>query len=108
MNELILAVIGSSSLGGAVTFLLTRYFTKKDKDEEAEDLTRETLAAITYTLTSNEIEKLIAKGWASSDERRALEILYKVYKKNGWNGDMDARMKIIHRLPFREEDISEC
>lgn len=112
MNEilmpLILAAIGSSSLGGVVTFLVTRHFTKKDKDEEGRKLERETLAAITYTLMSNEIEKLISKGWASSEERRALEILYKVYKKNGWNGDMDARMEIVHTLPFRKEDVCEC
>lgn len=104
---IIVAAISSSSLGGVVTFLVTRYFTKKDKDEDAEKLARETQAAIAYSITSNEIEKLISKGWASSEERRALEILFKVYKKNGWNGDMDARMEIVHHLPFREEDC-EC
>ena len=108
LMPVILAVIGSSWLGGIVTFLVTRHFTKKDKDEEGRKLERETLAAITYTLMSNEIEGLISKRWATSEERRALEILFTVYKKNGWNGDMDARMEIVHNLPFRKEDICEC
>ena len=112
MNEylmpIILAAISSSSLGGAVTFLVTRHFTKKDKNDAEQQLTRETLAALSYSITSNEIEKLISKGWATSEERRALEILFKVYKKNGWNGDMDARMEIVHNLPFRKEDVCEC
>ena len=107
LMPIILAAISSSSLGGAVTFLVTRHFNKKDKNDADQQLIRETMAALSYSLMSNEIEKLISKGWATSEERRALEILFKVYKKNGWNGDMDARMEIVHHLPFREEDI-EC
>ena len=111
MNEylmpIILAIIGSSWLGGLVTFFVTRHFNKKDKNDADNQLIKETLGALSYSITSSEIEKLISKGWATSEERRALEILFKVYKKNGWNGDMDARMEIVHSLPFRKEDV-EC
>lgn len=102
--ELIIAILGTSSVTWLVQFFVTRHFSKKDKDEEGQKILRKTLGAVTYALVSNEIEKLIAQGYATSDERRALEILYDAYKANGWNGDMDARMEKVHSLPFREED----
>ena len=106
--NLILTILGTSSVTWFVQFFVTRHFSKKDKDEEGNKLIKKTLAAVTYSLVSNEIDKLISKGWATSEERRALEILYDAYKANGWNGDMIARMEIVHTLPFREEDICKC
>lgn len=99
------AILGSSSVAGLLQFFVTRHFSKKDKDEEGEKLIKKTLAAVTYSLVSNEIDKLINKGYATSEERRALEILYDAYKANGWNGDMEARMEIVHKLPFRKEEV---
>lgn len=103
--NLILMILGTSSVTWMVQFFVTRHFSKKDKDKEDIKLIKKTLAAVTYSNVSNEIEKLISKGWATSEERRALEILYDAYKANGWNGDMEARMEKVHDLPFREEDI---
>lgn len=101
MDEIILAALGSSSITGLVQFFVTRHFDRKD-------IIRKTLGAVTYAMVSNEIEKLIQKGFATSDERRALEVLYDAYKANGWNGDMKARMEIVHKLPFGEEEICKC
>lgn len=101
--ELIAAILGTSSVTWLVQFFVTRHFSKKDKDKEAIKLIKQTLAAVSYLEVSNEIAKLISKGWATSEERRALEILYDAYKANGWNGDMEARMDKVHSLPFREE-----
>lgn len=98
--ELWVAVLGTSSVAGILQLLVTRHFAKKDKDEEGDKLIKKTLAAVTYSMVSNEIDKLIAKKYATSEERRALEILYDAYKANGWNGDMEARMEIVHKLPF--------
>ena len=103
--NLIVMILGTSSVTWIVQFFVTRHFSKKDKDEEDIKLIKKTLAAVTYSNVSNEIEKLISKGWATSEERRALEILCDAYKANGWNGDMEARMEKVHDLPFREEDI---
>lgn len=103
--NLIVMILGTSSVTWIVQFFVTRHFSKKDKGEEDIKLIKKTLAAVTYSNVSNEIEKLISKGWATSEERRALEILYDAYKANGWNGDMEARMEKVHDLPFREEDI---
>ena len=102
--DLITAILGTSGVTWLVQFFVTRHFAKKDKDEEGRNLIKKTLAAVTYSLVSNEIEKLLSKGYATSEERRALEILYDAYKANGWNGDMVARMNRIHSLPFREEE----
>ena len=63
------------------------------------------MAAVTYSLISNEVDRLIEKKYAKSEERRSLAILYDAYKSNGWNGDMEARIEAIHKLPFRKEDI---
>ena len=101
--ELIEAILGTSFVTWIVQFFVTRHFAKKDKDEAGNKLIKKTLAAVTYSLVSNEIEKLLSKHYATSEERRALEILYDAYKANGWNGDMEARMDKVHSLPFREE-----
>ena len=109
--DLVVALLGTSSITWLIQFIVTRHYHKKDSDRaqieqmrEEIKLIKETLAAEMYTLVSNEIERFIAKGYATSSERRALEILYDAYHANGWNGDMEARMEIVHNLPFRKED----
>ena len=109
--EIIIAFLGTSSVTWIIQFVVTRHYHKKDSDraqiEELKEeikLIKDTLAAETYNSVSNEIDRFIAKGYATSSERRALEILYDAYHANGWNGDMEARMEIVHNLPFRKED----
>ena len=47
---------------------------------------------------SQEIERLLDKGFATPAERHVLDEMYKNYKKHGWNGDMDARLEKVYKL----------
>ena len=80
-------------------FLTTRHYAKKD-------LTLETLAVLTYNTLSDKLDWLIEKGYATAEERHELNLLYNVYKKHGWNGDMDARINIVFHLPFDKPEVS--
>lgn len=106
-NAFIVTILGTSSITWLIQFIVTRHFALKDEEKKKDSVERKTLGAISYAMVSNEIDKLIDKGFATSEERRALEVLYDAYKANGWNGDMSARMEVVHRIPFREEDV-EC
>ena len=67
----------------------------------------ETLAVITYNTISDKLNTLIQKEFVTSEERHELHILYELYKKHGWNGDMDARMEIVQHLPFTKPEVNE-
>ena len=90
----IVAVLGSNAFTCFVQYRLNR----KNKDSEGQELLRKTLAAVTYGTISNEIERLLTKGFATPDERHTLNVLFDAYKANDWNGDMDARMDKVYRL----------
>jgi len=91
---LIIAIISSN----AFTYFVQYRLNKKNKDSEGQELLRKTLAAVTYGTISNEIERLLTKGFATPDERHTLNVLFDAYKANGWNGDMDARMEKVYHL----------
>ncbi|MGI6751066.1 MAG: hypothetical protein ACOX4U_00375 [Anaerovoracaceae bacterium] len=94
------AVIGSNALTAVVQHRLTR----KSKTCLDQRLIRSTLAAVTYSMLSTEIECMIAKDFATPSERKSLGILYDAYKANGWNGDMEARMQKVYALPTTPPD----
>ena len=91
---LIGAILGSNTLTVRVQYRLSRW----DKNDEDGELLRKTLAAVTYGTLSNELERLLTKGYATPDERHTLNILFDAYRENGWNGDMDARMEKVYHL----------
>ena len=41
-------------------------------------------------------------GYATPEQRKEMEILIEAYKRNGWNGDMDARIKRFYELPTKD------
>lgn len=89
-----IAVISS----GCLSTLIQCIFNRKRQDDADAELLKRTLAALAYSSISNEIERLLTKGFASPDERKTISILFETYKLNGWNGDMDARMKKVYDL----------
>ena len=58
----------------------------------------ETIRLLAYARMSEEIERLLDKGYATPAERRILDEMYLNYKAHGWNGDMDARLKKVYEL----------
>ncbi len=113
----VLSVLGSN---GLLLFLVKRFFDKKDQREaeirrqreQAEENQRqrndelyrkvnnalETIRLLAYARMSEEIERLLTKGYATPAERRVLDEMFKNYKAHGWNGDMDARLEKVYSL----------
>ena len=113
----VLSVLGSN---GLLLFLVKRFFDKKDQKEaeirrqreQAEENQRqrndelyrkvdnslETIRLLAYARMSEEIERLLTKGYATPAERRVLDEMFKNYKAHGWNGDMDARLEKVYAL----------
>ncbi len=94
---------------GVVLFLIKRYFSNKDKRDEIRatqdnamrkqvETGLETIRLLAYSRMSEEIEKLLSKGFATPAERRIIDEMYENYKAHGWNGDMDARLKKVYAL----------
>lgn len=100
---LITAVLGSN----AFTYYVQYRLNKKNKESEDGELLQKTLASVAYGTISNEIERLLTKGFATPDERHTLNILFDAYKANGWNGDMDARMEKVYRMRTDRADEAE-
>lgn len=94
---------------GLILFFVKRYFSKKDKmekerNESMEKLFKnvktslETIRLLSYHRMSEEIERLLNKGFATPAERRVLDEMRVNYKEHGWNGDMDARLEKVYAL----------
>lgn len=111
MLEIILAIISGlfAISNGLVLFFVKRYFSKKDKiekekNENMEELFKnvktslETIRLLSYHRMSQEIERLLDKGFATPAERRVLDEMFANYKEHGWNGDMDARLEKVYAL----------
>lgn len=58
----------------------------------------ETIRLLAYARMSEEIERLLDKGFATPAERRILDEMYQNYKAHGWNGDMDSRLEKVYAL----------
>lgn len=91
MAMIIVAMFGSNGLFTLITWLLNRNSTQK-----------KTLEAVSYSILSTRLEERLDSGYATPEQRKELEILIEAYKKNGWNGDMDARIKRFYDLPTKK------
>ena len=87
-------IVGSDAALALAQYLITRHFDRKD-------VVRQTLAAVSYAALSDKIEKRLDDDYASPEQRQELKILYEAYKANGWNGDMDERIKKVYSLPTK-------
>lgn len=99
---IIVAVVSSNALFGLITFLISRHDRRRDDREDRDDKILKTLAAVSYTALSDNIEKRLDAGYATPEQRRELDILFEAYKANGWNGDMDERIKKVYALPTKK------
>lgn len=95
VTTIVVAMLGSNALFGLITYLISRYFDRKDT-------IRQTLAAVAYTALSDKIEERLDSDYATPEQRRELDILYDAYKANGWNGDMDERITKVYALPTKK------
>lgn len=95
-------VLGSNGLWAVITIIITRLFNKKDKNSEEKQLEKTTIALLMYQSFSDKIERVLDKGFATPSDRQDIKNMHKKYKENGWNGDMDERIKRIYALPTKD------
>lgn len=91
LTAIVIAVLGSNGLFTLIQFLINRNSTVKM-----------TMQAVSYYMLSDKIEMRLDAGYATPEQRKDLEVLIEAYKKNGWNGDMDARIKRFYELPTKD------
>ena len=91
VTAIIIAALGSNGLFTLVTWLINR-----------NSATRQTLEAVSYSMLSDKLEKRLDAGFATPEQRKEMEILIEAYKRNGWNGDMDARIQRFYNLPTKK------
>ena len=107
--DILVSVLSSALSSSIVLYLVQRFFAKRDKkDDEANKQKEElygrivagleTIRLLSYYRMSEEIERLLDKGFATPAERRVLDEMFKNYKEQGWNGDMDARLEKVYKL----------
>lgn len=91
MTAIIISVLGSNGLFTLIQYLLNR-----------NSVVKTTLEAVSYTMLSDRLEVRLNSGFATPEQRKEMEILIEAYKKNGWNGDMDARIQRFYNLPTKQ------
>lgn len=93
MEAIIIAVLGSNGLFTLIQYIMNR-----------NSVTRSTVEAVSYFMLSDRIEARLDAGYATPEQRKDVEVLIEAYKKNGWNGDMDARIKRFYDLPTKPQN----
>lgn len=107
--EIAISLLSTFGAGGILLFFIKRYFDRRDaheaeRNKEQEELIKEvktsleTIRLLAYARMSEEIERLLDKGFATPAERRIIDEMYRNYKAHGWNGDMDARLEKVYAL----------
>ena len=91
ITAIVIAALGSNGLFTLITWIINR-----------NSATRQTLEAVSYSMLSDRLEARLDSGYATPEQRKEMEILINAYKKNGWNGDMDARIKRFYDLPTKK------
>lgn len=89
---------------GAVQYIVQMFVNKREKKNQAASRVAKTLSIQSYCNLKQECNALIEKGFATESDRRFLYKMYDNYKEWGWNGDMDALMERVDRLPYLEKD----
>lgn len=111
---LILGILGN----GLLQTVLQRKWQKEDKkDEKTEkkeawqtaleekcDAVQEVCDCLLYHTLADKLEYYRVRGWADDTDRREILSLHSIYKKRGFNGDMDVRMENFFKLPMEESE----
>ena len=106
--EVILSVIGGSCgaaiVSGAVA-LLQFLINRKDRSSGKADVRGKALRYLMLYIIQERAKQHIREGEISLDERRSLHHWHELYHEGlGGNGDADALMQQVERLPVRIED----
>lgn len=91
LTTIIIAVLGSNGLFTLIQYIINR-----------NSIVKKTMEAVSYSMLSDKLETRLDAGYATPEQRKEMEILIEAYKKNGWNGDMDARIQRFYSLPTKQ------
>lgn len=91
ITAIIIAVLGSNGLFTLIQYIINR-----------NSIVKKTMEAVSYSMLSDKLEIRLDAGYATPEQRKEMEILIEAYKKNGWNGDMDARIQRFYNLPTKQ------
>ena len=90
-TAIIIAALGSNGLFTFIQWLINRNSALK-----------QTLEAVSYSELSDKLEARLDQGYATPEQRKEMDILIEAYKRNGWNGDMDARIQRFYNMPTKD------
>lgn len=113
--EFVVSILSEFGIGAIILFFIKRYFDRKDAKEKEVfqrqqdimdeiDTSIETIRLLAYTMMSEETERLLDKGFATTSDRRIINEMYRNYHEHGWNGDMETRMDAVNKLPLTASD----
>lgn len=107
-TEIIVAVLSSSAVAAAVTSICNEIVAGKQRREEKaskEDNQNKALRYIMLYIIQERAKELIRDGSVTLDERRSLHHWHDLYHNGlGGNGDADALMAQVDKLPVRVEE----
>ena len=108
MRDVILSIIGGSCGAAIVSgiFALIQYrLARKDKLTDRADAQRKALRYIMLYIIQERAKQLIKDGSVSLEERRSLHHWHELYHNGlGGNGDADALMAQVDKLPLKTAD----
>jgi hypothetical protein len=80
---------------GFINMLITRRYTLQDK----KDIEREALKYLMRDSLTRYLKELVADGEASDADKQYAESWHDLYKRFGWNGQLDPLMAKVRELP---------
>lgn len=87
--------------------IMIAYLEHKWKKDERKDLEHEVLKYLTRESLTRYLRDLLAEGEASDAEKRYAEEYHSLYKKLGWNGQLDNLLNSVMQLPVDKGGYNE-
>ena len=107
-TEIIVAVLSSSAVAAAVTSICNEIVASKRRREEKagkEDKQNKALRYIMLYIIQERAKELIREGGVTLEDRRSLHHWHDLYHNGlGGNGDADALMAQVDKLPLKMEE----
>jgi len=104
MTELLIAVLGSSTLSTAITCIFTAVSNRRKK----KDGTRKGVQQLMYNEIKTLCKQHIARGYITSNDLEDLERMHKIYHDdldgNGYLDDLMSKVRKLKIVPVLPED----
>ena len=107
-TEIIVAALSSSAVAAAVTSICNEIIASKQRKEDKaskEDKQNKALRYIMLYIIQERAKELIREGGVTLEDRRSLHHWHDLYHNGlGGNGDTDALMAQVDKLPLKMEE----